>query len=266
MSKPVMSTVDKALSLLRHFSLQRPEMGLSELARLAGYDKTTVLRCMTALERNGFIEQDPQSKHYRLGLAPINLARIRERSFPLLAILQPYVDALRDSTQETAHATVLSAGRLLTALVNEPDRATRVFMDPSADLPLHATASGIVIAAHLPAAERAALVAKSSFERFTEKTPTSPEALEALFTKTRARGFARAEQSYEDDVIGTAVAFFDPSGRPAGAIAVAAVASRFDAALAGKIEQELLSTAQQLTRELGGIAPASPNSMPEHAK
>jgi DNA-binding IclR family transcriptional regulator len=264
MSKPVMSTVDKALSLLRHFSIQRPEMGLSELARLAGYDKTTTLRCMTALERNGFIEQDSHSKHYRLGLAPINLARIRERSFPLLAILQPHVDALRDSTQETAHATVLSAGRLLTALVNEPDRATRVFMDPSADLPVHATASGMVIAAHLPAAERAALVAGANFERFTDNTPTTPQALEALFAKTRARGFGRAEQSYEDDVIGTAVAFFGPNGKPAGAIAVAAVASRFDTALASKIEQELVTTGQKLTQELGGIAPASPHTTPEH--
>lgn len=265
MSKPVMSTVDKALSLLRHFSLQRPEMGLSELARLAGYDKTTVLRCMTALERNGFVEQDALSKHYRLGLAPINLARIRERSFPLLATLQPYVDALRDSTQETAHATVLSSGRLLTALVNEPDRATRVFMDPSAPLPVHATASGIAIAAHLPAPERSAMVAAANFEQFTDNTPATPEALEALFTMTRARGFARAEQSYEDDVIGTAVAFFGHDGRPVGAIAVAAVASRFDADLACKIEQELLITSQKLTRELGGIAPASPSPSPEHA-
>ncbi|WP_298862175.1 IclR family transcriptional regulator [uncultured Sulfitobacter sp.] len=265
MSKPVMSTVDKALSLLRHFSLQRPEMGLSELARLAGYDKTTTLRCMTALERNGFVEQDQQSKHYRLGLAPINLARIRERSFPLLAILQPHVDALRDSTQETAHATVLSAGRLLTALVNEPDRATRVFMDPSVDLPLHATASGMIIAAHMPQAERAAFVASSRFERFTENTPVTPEMLEPLFAKFRAQGFARAEQSYEDDVIGTAVAFFDANGRPVGAIAVAAVASRFDSPLARKIEQELTATGRKLTRELGGIAPAPLSSVSEHA-
>ena len=265
MSKPVMSTVYKALSLLRHFSLQRPEMGLSELARLVEYDKTTTLRCLTALERNGFVEQDPQSKHYRLGLAPINLARIRERSFPLLSILQPHVDALRDSTQETAHATVLSAGRLLTALANEPDRATRVFMDPSADLPLHATASGMVIAAHLPPAERATLIASASFEQFTDSTPTTPEALEDIFAKTRASGFARAEQSYEDDVIRTAVAFFGPNGRPAGAIAVAAVASRFDAALATKIEQELVATGHKLTQELGGIAPAALSSIPEHA-
>lgn len=255
MSKPVMSTVDKALSLLRHFSVQRPEMGLSELSRLAGYDKTTILRCMTALERNGFVEQDAQTKAYRLGLAPIHLARIRERSFPLLAVLQPHVDDLRDLTQETAHATLLSSGRLINALIAEPDRATRVFMDPSADLPVHATASGMAIAAHMSPQERASLVAIADLEQFTDTTPTSPAALEVLFKQARLQGFARANQSYEADVIGTAVAFFGPSGRPAGAIAIAAVASRFDAPLALKIETALLAAGQKLTHALGGTTP-----------
>jgi DNA-binding IclR family transcriptional regulator len=245
------------LSLLRHFSVKHPELGLSELSRLAGYDKTTVLRCMTALERNGFIEQEPRTKAYRLGLAPINLARIRERSFPLLAVLQPHVDALRDLTQETAHATLLSSGRLLTALVTEPDRATRVFMDPSEDLAVHATASGMVIAAFMPPQERTKLLATSTFEKFTDTTPTSTSVLEDMLEQTRARGFARGDRSYEADVTGTAVAFFGPAGQPAGAIAIAAVASRFDAALATTIETALLRAGRDITRELGGIMPAT---------
>lgn len=257
MPKATMSTVDKALGMLRHFSVQHPEIGLSELARLAGHDKTTTLRCLTALERNGFVEQDIQTRRYRLGLAPINLARIRERSFPLLAVLQPHLDRLRDCTQETAHATVLSCGKLMTVLISEPDRATRVFMDPSAPLPVHATASGLVIAAHLPAPQREALIAATVMERFTEHTATTPEDLEALLHSARTQGFARAEHAYETDVVGTATAFFDASGLPIGAIAIAAVATRFDTTLAATIERELLATARKLTLEFGGIMPAA---------
>ena len=262
MPKPVMSTVDKALSLLRHFTVQHPALGLSELARLAGFDKTTTLRCLTALERNGFVEQDARTKHYHLGLAPINLARIREQSFPLIAILQPHVDALRDLTQETAHATLLSSGRLMNVLVAEPDRATRVFMDPSIDLPVHATASGLAIAAYLPASESAAMIAASNLEQFTQHTPPSEPAFRAELEQTLGQGFARGNQSYEADVVGTAVAFFGANGRPAGAIAVAAVASRFDEVLARKIETALLTAGQKLTRELGGIQPAAPHQSP----
>jgi len=265
---PAMSSVDKALALLRHFSVHKPEIGLSELARLAGHDKTTVLRCMNALERNGFIEQDVQTRRYRLGLTPINLARIRERSFPLLAVLQPHLERLRDRTQETAHATVLSSGRLITTLICEPDRATRVFMDPSLDLPPHATASGLAILANLPASGRAALITGEPYEQFTPATPTNAAQLEQLLEQTRRNGFGRVAQSYDADVVGTAVAYFGPTGLPAGAVAVAAVASRFDPTLAKLIEEELLSTGRALTHEFGGVLPAphtSQSSKPESA-
>jgi DNA-binding IclR family transcriptional regulator len=262
MPDPTLTTVDKALSLLRHFTVHTPEIGLSDLSRLAGHDKTTILRCMGALIRHGFIEQDAVSRKYRLGLAPIALARLRERSFPLLAVLQPPVQRLRDATQETAHATMLSSGQLLTALVSEPERAARVILDPAADLPLHATASGLVILAHLPQADRAALIAQRGMTRYTDTTPTTPARLEEACVQIRADGFARADQSYEADVIGTATAFFGPQGRVAGAIAVAAVASRFDAALATLIETELRTAAAALTRAFGGTPPLFPKPEP----
>jgi IclR family acetate operon transcriptional repressor len=126
MATTAMSTVDKALSLLRHFSVQSPELGLSELARAAGYDKTTTLRCMTALARNGFVEQDAASRKYRLGLAPINLARIREHSFPVQAVLKRHLDRLAAETGETAHASLITGGALMTAMISAPERAACV--------------------------------------------------------------------------------------------------------------------------------------------
>ncbi|MEC7141747.1 MAG: helix-turn-helix domain-containing protein, partial [Pseudomonadota bacterium] len=62
-----MTTVDKALSLLEYFSDLRPEIGLSEFARLSGFDKSAALRMLGALVRAGFVEQDAQSRKYRLG-------------------------------------------------------------------------------------------------------------------------------------------------------------------------------------------------------
>ncbi len=41
-------TVDKALGLLDYFSEQRSSIGLSEFARLAGYNKATTRRFLVA--------------------------------------------------------------------------------------------------------------------------------------------------------------------------------------------------------------------------
>jgi hypothetical protein len=77
-----MSSVIKALDLLSHFSASQPEIGLSQLCRIAKRDKATTYRHLQALEVTGFIEQNSATKHYRLGPAVLQLAEIREATVP----------------------------------------------------------------------------------------------------------------------------------------------------------------------------------------
>ena len=247
-----MATVDKALGFLRYFSTHTPEIGLSDLARRAGQDKTTTLRCMTALERNGFVEQHPETKKYRLGLAPINLARIREHSFPLQTLLKPHLDRLVAATGETAHISMLSGNTLVTIAIGVPDRATRVFLDPSEHLPFHATASGLVVAAFMTPETRAGLGLIAGMVRYTQHTNLSPDQFARDLDQIAERGFAVADQTYEQDVVGTARPIFGWADKPVGAVAVAAVASRFDAALSQVIAAALREASQNISRELGG--------------
>ncbi len=255
MTKTIMTSVDRALSLLRHFTARQGELGLSELARLSGFDKTTTLRCLTALERNRFVEQDQVTRRYRLGLAPVLLAQIREDSFPLQGLLKRELDRLAAELGETAHATLLQGNRLATALIREPDRPTRVSLLMTEELPIHATASGASIAAFLPAPAQDALLDSLSFERFGDTTPGDRTTFAAILRQVRETGLARSDQWLERDVIGTAAPFFGPDGLPIGAVAIAAVASRFDADLAQRIDAALRRSAATLSAALGGGAP-----------
>ena len=60
-----MQTIDKALSLLDFFSEQKATIGLSEFARLSGYNKATARRFLVALEKHAFVEQDVTTRAYR---------------------------------------------------------------------------------------------------------------------------------------------------------------------------------------------------------
>lgn len=259
MAKTSMGTVDKALALLRHFSVQSPELGLSELARRAAYDKTTTLRCLTALERNGFVEQDPESRKYRLGLAPINLAQIREQSAPVRAVFQRALDDLARALGETAHGTLLMGAQLLPVGISTPDRALFVHFDPSETLPWHATASGIAVAAFQPVAvQQSFLAAADGFEAYTRSTPIDRAAVAAWIAACRRDGVARAEATFEDDVIGTAAPVFGPAGLSIGAVAVAAVALRFTPDHDQRITAAVKAAARTITRDLGGVIPDAP--------
>jgi DNA-binding IclR family transcriptional regulator len=254
--KTTMNTVDKALSLLRYFSPQVPELGLSELARLSDVDKTTTLRCMTALERNGFVEQDEVTRKYRIGLAPMGLAQIREHSFPVQSVVAPYLERMAQTLGETTHGTLVIGDDPVTTAIYEPDRALFVHIQPTLVLPWHATASGIAIAAFLPEPRQSALMKRLDFQSFTQNTQTGKAAFIDAMQACRTEGLARALSTYEDEVIGTAAPIFGPSGNPIGSIAVAAVTQRMTPDLQSRIDAELKDAAHHITHELGGAAPS----------
>ena len=168
-----MQTVDKAMTLLAFFSPAEPEIGLSELARLASFDKAATRRFLVALAKHGFIEQNGENRKYRLGSAFLRFARIREASLPFTSIVQPVLEKLAAETGETAHASLLAGDSLSTIGIAVPQRATRVYIDPSQPLPLHATASGLACLAFGDPQWTAAMLGKGKLPRHTARTTTS---------------------------------------------------------------------------------------------
>lgn len=247
-----MQTVDKAMKLLGFFTLSAPEIGLSELARLAGFDKAATRRFLVALAKHGFIEQNPNDRKYRLGPAFLRFSRIREANMPLSSIIQPALDHLAAATGETAHAALFRDATLSTIAVAEPQRATRVSVDPSQSLPLHATASGLCCLAFMDDRLAKDLLRNIALERHTSRTLVRIADLTKQLETIRRRGFARAERTFEDEVIGTAVPIFGGAGKPLGTLAVAAMASRFTKEADNLIVRSLLEAAVEATDALGG--------------
>jgi IclR family transcriptional regulator, acetate operon repressor len=245
-------TVDKAMNLMGFFSAERPDIGLNELSRLAGLDRAATRRYLVALSKHGLIEQNIDNKKYRLGSGLLRLARVREATVPFVAIVRPVLDRLAAELQETAHASFFADGSMSTIAVAEPDRATRVYVNPTQPLPLHATASGLAFLANLEEEEISQLLRQIPLQKHTARTATKKNDIAARLIETRRKGFARGERIFEEEVIGTAAPIFDASGKPVATIAVAAVATRFTRELDIRITKAVLSAAAGITRSIGG--------------
>lgn len=246
-----MQTVDKAFELLEFFSERRTQFGLSELARLASFDKATTRRLLLALAKHGLVEQDPDDKRYRLGPGVLRLARIRESSMPLATIATPLLRRLVDGCGETAHLTVLAGKRLSTVAVAASERSNRVNMDIGEVLPLHATASGLVILAHAGPALLESLDPEN-LQAYTAGTCTSRSELMTLVASARNDGYAVNDGWYESDACSIAAPYFDQYGDVRGSIAVAAPSSRFGAAEQAAMQVLVVSAANELTTRIGG--------------
>jgi IclR family transcriptional regulator, acetate operon repressor len=252
----VSSTVDKALELLNQFTQSRAQIGLSELARLAELDKATVHRMLTVLAKHGFVEQDEQTKLYRLGAGLLRLARSREASFPISTVIDAELQTLMQQTGETAHASLLAGGSLATVGIVHGNKTIRVTLEADQSLPFHATASGIACLAFLPNDKQNSIL-KRKLAGFTPNTPTSPQEVQMAISVVRAKGFAVSDQSYETDVYGIAAPLFSASGFACGAVAVATPAHRMSREVKVRTIAAVMDAAVLITRRMGAEPPRS---------
>lgn len=250
----VMKSVDRALGVLRYFTVAEPELGLAEITRRTGLDKATVHRILTALSRNGLLEQISVSKKYRLGAEALRLARVREASIPISAIITPVLNHLAAEAGETAHATLGSGDGMLCIGISEPQRATRVHVDPSAILPFYASASGQAYSAYVDAERLKDILEVNQYEVFTNATPKDEKDFVRRIETARQNGFAVAHGTFEEDTVGVAAPFFDAGGKAIGAVAVAGLSARMDGEALARTGAMVCAAAKEVTRQLGGTA------------
>ena len=245
-----MQTVDKALGLLGYFSEARPEIGLSEMARLSGFNKATARRFLLALEKHGVVEQDAKTRVYRLGPGLLRLARVREAVSPVQTVVQPILEDLVLRIGETAHFSLYAGGSLATLGLVESTKSNRVMLERGEAIPLHATASGMAFMAFARPQIVASALGKT-LARHTEHTTTDRQELRKILQQVRRAGVAVAKGTYEDGVCGIAAPVIGQDSFARGAVAVAAPVSRAKRNVIASIQPEVRRAAAEISSAMG---------------
>jgi len=251
----VHSTVQKALSLLEHFSESDPEIGLSEFKHRTGYDKGTVHRYLTDLRECGFLQQNSLTKSYSLGPAVIRLANLRERTNPLRSVAEGIVRDVAQEFGELVHASLPQANGMTVLFSYDGGRSgTRVGLDDSEILPFHGTSSGVVILA-FGSPDIQQRILQNTKEQFTSATLTTTAELKSQIEIVQNCGYASLMNGYENDVSSVAVPFFDQAPTACGTLSIATPTPRMTDANRQKFLARLFEAAANMTDQIGGTVP-----------
>ncbi|MDC0659031.1 IclR family transcriptional regulator [Leisingera sp. SS27] len=250
-----MKTVDKAMFLLRQFSLENLEIGLNDLARATDQDKAVTRRLLLSLIKHGFIEQNPETRKYRLGHAFLSLARLREATVPMVKATQVVTQWLSAQANETVHVGIPGAVGLGTASFTLPARGNVINLQPAETYPYHSSSSGLAFLAFCSEDTRERLL-KLKREKLTRFTVTDEAELREILRETRSRGFSCARNTVEIGVASVAMPFFTDGKDPAGTIAIAVPDLNLDAARQAELAALLGAAIRQLETALTG-APSS---------
>ena len=245
-----LSSVANAVRLLKAFSDEESEIGITELALRLGLAKSTVHRLATTLSEERVLEQNPHDAKYRLGLLMFALGSLVRRKMDVSAEARPLLKALMEKTGETVHLAVLDDRAALYINRIESRRAIRTGFGLGTRAPLHCTALGKVLLAFQPAAFIDAVIAHGLTRR-TPATITEPQALRRELAAIRARGYALEEEEIEPGLRSIAAGVRNNSGEVIAAIGISGPAPRLTRKALRACARDLLNAADSVSQRLG---------------
>ena len=250
--KPYAGTqaVIRAMTLLKVFTDEQPEWGLSELARAVNLNKTTTFRILTALESEGMLMRSPQSDTYRLGPEIVVLGGRALRANDLRSVARPFLEQLATQTGETATLEIEIDNRML--IIDEVigDYLMNSTQSLGTRWPLYATSTGLAMLAEY-SPEKLAEYLANPLEEITPKTITSPEILHQMLDETRERGYSIANETLEIGLVVVGSVVRNHDGLIVAAISLGAPAIRFTPDRVPEMGELVAKTAVSLSTRLG---------------
>ncbi len=202
----IIQSLDKGLYLLEVIEQANAPVTLNSLWKKVQWDKATIHRLLATLEKRGYINRDPKTKSYTLGIKIYGLYNSLINELDLQGITHPYLNQLVQETGESAHLAVALEKNIVFIDRVVGSDVISVNTQIGSREPIHCTALGKAYIAYYAEEEIIDLV-DAELPKYTAKTITNIDVLKEELEKIYERGYAIDNEEYSEGVrcIGAAV-------------------------------------------------------------
>jgi IclR family pca regulon transcriptional regulator len=185
------SSLVSGLAMLTCFSAEHPVRGIADMADALDLGRSTTHRYATTLATLGYLEQGP-SRKYRLSSRVSDFGLALLDSMAVRRAAREHLLELRARTGRTVNLGVLGGDEVACIDRLPGSRRGQYAIDAGiglgAHLPVHCTAAGKALLAHLPEAEQRELLGRLRLTKRGPKTITTKAALRAELGRILADG------------------------------------------------------------------------------
>jgi DNA-binding IclR family transcriptional regulator len=250
-------SVERALLVLRVFTGGRGELRVSDVAKAAGLGLSTASRLLATLETAGFVDRDPVSGLYRLGLDVVSLGGAVLNAHPVHREARQVAQNLAAELGLGANVAVRRDDRLFYLLNFEGRQSPRAFVLAGQRNPLHATGLGKSLLSGLTADERRDLLPDAALTAYTPRTIVDHERLDREIEKVAARGYATEVEELALGRACVAAPIRDGSGTVVAALSVSGALSVIDLGVREPaLASAVIEAADSISVGLGYVGPA----------
>ena len=245
-------SLEKGLQILRVFDRERRDMGLSEIVEASGLDKSSVQRFTFTLHALGFLRKDEATRKYTLSPRVLELGFTYLQTDRLLEYATPLLYDANRRCGETLNITELVDTEVV-YVARAPGRhviSVDIFLGMR--VPAYACAPGRAILAFLDEKSAAAIIDRSTLQKFTPKTIASRAGVLRELKTVRSSGYAIAEEQCYLGEISIAAPIFNCQGQPMAALNASVPNSRWTTdRVRGELSPLVLETARAISLAQG---------------
>ncbi len=192
-------TLGKAIDVLQAVASCRYPPRFTDLLQMVDQPRGTLHRQVSNLIEEGLLSVR-RDHSYELGLTLLKLASRAWAGNQFRTIAEPHLRRLHEETGETVHLGVLQGVDVIYLDKVESRQAVRMHSQIGNASPVYCTGVGKAALAAMTEAEFDKLIAVIPFQRHTETTLTSCEALRAEIEEIRRTGIAFDRQEHEPGI------------------------------------------------------------------
>lgn len=242
-----LKSVANTLDVLDCF-LSDDELGVSEIARSLGVAKSSAHRMLSTLLGRGFVERNPESGRYRLGLHLYELGQLSASRSRLRQAALPIMEDLRQRTGHTIHLGVADGSDVVHLERLQSREGLDLLHALPRRFPTHCSATGKVLAAFDPTIAEARR--RATFPAITSNSVTNAAEWDAALAAIRRAGVAVNRDEVAPGAMSVAAPIYDGTGRARAALSIVGRTEVMD-----RCQQQFTRLIIEASQRIGRLVP-----------
>ena len=247
--------VERALAMLEAVAQEPEGLSNAEISRKLKMPKSSASYILRTLETQAYLNRDPETGKYRVGLKILSLSRGALSGIDVREVALPVMRHLMAKTHLTCHLAILDGPDAVYIEKVEPDGFLRVDTWVGRRMRVHATSVGKALVAFIPEERLEKILSERGMEKRTPKTITNLPRLLKELEKVRAQGYAvdDEENNLAARCVGAPV--FNQQGAIEASLGLSGTTNQVNAHTMPRIVEALKDAARHISMQLGYRAP-----------